>query len=167
MASVALPDGVAVQARSLGAARQRQQPAFGVYLCGRRSRRRVARGWTGTWRTIWLDWPPLGLPADSSATVAALRRGARPGRPRRAGGDRLHQRAQPHRHRARCPRGAGRARCRRGGGLGALGLPAGPDRHPPPAPLAGAVGGRAASSGTRLRPAPAPASRSRRARPGR
>jgi hypothetical protein len=72
MASVALPDGVAVQARALGGARQRQQPSFGVYLCGRRSRRRVARGWTGTWRAIWLDWPPLGLPADSSAAVAAL-----------------------------------------------------------------------------------------------
>ncbi len=72
MASVALPDGVAVQARALGGARQRQQPTFGVYLCGRRSRRRVARGWTGTWRAIWLDWPPLGLPVDSSAAVAAL-----------------------------------------------------------------------------------------------
>ena len=59
MASVALPDGVAVQARALGAPRPRQPPAFGVYLCGRRSRRRVARGWTGTWRAVWLDWPPL------------------------------------------------------------------------------------------------------------
>jgi Protein-tyrosine phosphatase len=72
MASVALPDGVAVQARALSGRRQRQQPGFAVYLCGRRSRRRVAREWTGTWRAIWLDWPPLGLPSDGAAAVAAL-----------------------------------------------------------------------------------------------
>ena len=153
MASVALPDGVAVQARSLGASRHRQQPSFGVYLCGRRSRRRVARGWTGTWRD---DLAGLAAARSAGGQLGHGRRtgrGARPGRPRRAGRDRLHQRAQPHRNRARRSRGADRAGHRRGGGLGARGLPAGPDRHPPPAPLAGGVGGRAASSGTRLRPA--------------
>lgn len=72
MASVGLPDGVVVQARALTGPRQRRQPTFGVYLCGRRSRGRVARTWTGTWRAVWLDWPALGVPADSSAAVAAL-----------------------------------------------------------------------------------------------
>jgi len=72
MASVGLPDGVLVTARSFGSPRTRLPPDYGVYLCARRARRRHARAWTGTWRARWLDWPPLGLPADSSATVAAL-----------------------------------------------------------------------------------------------
>jgi protein-tyrosine phosphatase len=73
MASVGLPDGVLVNARSFGSPRPREQPEFGLYLCARRARRRRARQWTGTWRATWLDWPPLGVPRDSAAAVDALR----------------------------------------------------------------------------------------------
>jgi hypothetical protein len=73
MPSVGLPDGVVVFARSFGQIRPREQPDYGVYLCARRARRRHARGWTGTWRARWLDWPPLGVPRDSFAAVDALR----------------------------------------------------------------------------------------------
>jgi Protein-tyrosine phosphatase len=73
MPSVGLPDGVSVFARSFGQSRPRDQPDYGVYLCARRARRRHARGWTGTWRARWLDWPPLGVPRDSFAAVDALR----------------------------------------------------------------------------------------------
>jgi protein-tyrosine phosphatase len=73
MASLGLPDGVLVNARSFGSPRPRQQPDYGVYLCARRARRRHARQWTGTWRATWLDWPPLGVPRDSAAAVDALR----------------------------------------------------------------------------------------------
>ena len=67
MASVGLPDGVVVNARSLrGATAAATSPTYGVYLCARRARRRRARGWTGTWRATWLDWPPLGVPRDSA-----------------------------------------------------------------------------------------------------
>ena len=73
MASVGLPDGVLVTARSFGSPRTRLPPDYGVYLCARRARRRHARAWTGTWRARWLDWPPLGVPRDSAAAVDALR----------------------------------------------------------------------------------------------
>ncbi len=73
MASVGLPDGVMVTARSFGSPRTRLPPDYGVYLCARRARRRHARAWTGTWRARWLDWPPLGVPRDSAAAVDALR----------------------------------------------------------------------------------------------
>jgi Protein-tyrosine phosphatase len=73
MASVGLPDGVLVNARSFGSSRPRQQPDFGVYLCAQRARHRHAREWTGTWRATWLDWPALGVPRDSAAAVDALR----------------------------------------------------------------------------------------------
>jgi hypothetical protein len=73
MASVGLPDGVVVNARSLGSPRLREQPDYGVYLCARRARHRRARAWTGTWRATWLDWPPLGVPHDSALAVAVLR----------------------------------------------------------------------------------------------
>jgi Protein-tyrosine phosphatase len=73
MTAVSLPDGVLVNARSLGSPRPRPQPDYGVYLCARRARRRRARQWTGTWRTRWLDWPPLGVPRDSASAVDALR----------------------------------------------------------------------------------------------
>jgi Protein-tyrosine phosphatase len=72
MTSVGLPDGVVVNARSFGAPRLREQPEFGVYLCGRRARHRLAREWTGTWRAKWLDWPALGVPHDSAVAVAVL-----------------------------------------------------------------------------------------------
>jgi Protein-tyrosine phosphatase len=72
MAPVALPDDVEVNARSLGSPRAREQPDYGVYLCAQRVRHRRARDWTGTWRATWLDWPPLGVPRDSAAAVAAL-----------------------------------------------------------------------------------------------
>jgi hypothetical protein len=72
MASVALPDDVVVNARSFGSPRPREQPDYGVYLCAQRMRLRRARDWTGTWRATWLDWPPLGVPRDSAAAVAAL-----------------------------------------------------------------------------------------------
>jgi Protein-tyrosine phosphatase len=72
MAPVSLPDDVVVIARSFGSPRAREQPEYGVYLCARRVRHRRARGWTGTWRASWLDWPPLGVPRDSAAAVAAL-----------------------------------------------------------------------------------------------
>ncbi|MGZ4617003.1 MAG: protein-tyrosine phosphatase family protein [Actinomycetes bacterium] len=72
MTTVGLPGNVVVNARAMGSTRMRKQPDFGVYLCSRRSRRRVARDWTGTWRSAWLDWPPLGIPRDSPAAVAAL-----------------------------------------------------------------------------------------------
>jgi Protein-tyrosine phosphatase len=73
MASVGLPDGVFVNARSFRSTRPRLPPDYGVYLCARRARRRHARAWTGTWRARWLDWPPLGVPRDSAAAVDALR----------------------------------------------------------------------------------------------
>jgi Protein-tyrosine phosphatase len=73
MASVGLPDGVLVNARSFGSPRTRQQPEYGVYLCAPRARRRRAREWTGTWRATWLDWPPLGVPRNTAAAVDALR----------------------------------------------------------------------------------------------
>lgn len=72
MAEVGLPDDVVVHARSLGSARMREQPEFGVYLCGPRARRRASHDWTGTWRATWLDWPPLGVPRDSDEAVAVL-----------------------------------------------------------------------------------------------
>jgi hypothetical protein len=72
MATVRLPDDVTVHARSLGERPARDRPEFGVYLCGRRARRRIARGWMGTWRSVWLDWPPLRVPRDRDAAVAAL-----------------------------------------------------------------------------------------------
>jgi hypothetical protein len=72
MTSVTLPDDVVVNARSFGSPRPREQPTYGVYLCARRARYRRARDWTGTWRATWLDWPPLGVPRDSAAAVAAL-----------------------------------------------------------------------------------------------
>jgi Protein-tyrosine phosphatase len=73
MTSVGLPDGVVVNARSFGSPRLRAQPDYGVYLCARRMRHRLARDWTGTWRAKWLDWPPLGVPQDSAVAVAVLR----------------------------------------------------------------------------------------------
>jgi hypothetical protein len=73
VSSVGLPDGVLVNARSFGSPRSREQPDYGVYLCARRARHRRAREWTGTWRATWLDWPPLGVPRDSTAAVEALR----------------------------------------------------------------------------------------------
>ena len=73
MSSVGLPDGVLVNARSFGSPRPRERPDYGVYLCAQRARRRQTREWTGTWRATWLDWPPLGVPRDSTAAVDALR----------------------------------------------------------------------------------------------
>jgi hypothetical protein len=72
MAEVGLPGDVVVHARSLRAPRTRERPDFGVYLCGRRGRGRATRGWTGTWRMVWLDWPAFGVPRDTGAAVAAL-----------------------------------------------------------------------------------------------
>ena len=64
MASVGLPDGVAVSApgRS-GRPGTRQRPDTASTSAPGGPGAGEARGWTGTWRAIWLDWPPLGVPA--------------------------------------------------------------------------------------------------------
>ena len=72
-ALVRFPDGSTIGARSFAAPREWDKPQFGVYLCSARARRRQSRTTTVTWRSVWLEWPALGLPRDAAATTAALR----------------------------------------------------------------------------------------------
>lgn len=69
---VRFPDGTMIGARAFGSRREWDKPQFGVYLCSARTRRRIGRDSTVTWRSIWLEWPAFGLPRDGGATTEAL-----------------------------------------------------------------------------------------------
>lgn len=70
--AVRLPDGVWVRGRGLrqpsptGAA-----PEYGLYLGGRRLRRRFDAELT--WPHEWVDWPDFGLPRDGDDAVERIR----------------------------------------------------------------------------------------------